>query len=250
MPARDLTGMRFGFLGVKRQATSINRQAWVVQCSCGSPEKTVLASNLIYGRTRSCGCATERLKRAKREKTNNLTNRRFGRLLVLWRAEPTGKRARTRWECKCDCGSLVKVTAENLLAEHTQSCGCLQRESRMIPSGHAGFNALFYKYQQGAIKRGIAWSLSEDEFRETVVKPCHYCGVLPQQISIKKSKNGQFAYNGVDRVNNTEGYYLGNVVPCCGIHNRMKGSMSYEKFVAACETVTRHQGRLRMEAKA
>lgn len=50
---------------------------------------------------------------------------RFGRLAVL-RTERAGK---NYWcECKCDCGSIVRVNASNLVSGGTKSCGCLKKE--------------------------------------------------------------------------------------------------------------------------
>jgi len=57
----------------------------------------------------------------------DLTGKRIGRLTVIQRAENHGKR--TTWECRCDCGNVVIVIGSNLNREnHTQSCGCYQRE--------------------------------------------------------------------------------------------------------------------------
>ena len=36
---------------------------------------------------------------------------------------------RTRWVCRCECGSEVVVEAYSLKTGHTQSCGCFQREA-------------------------------------------------------------------------------------------------------------------------
>ena len=60
-------------------------------------------------------------------KLDNLTGRTVGRLTVLERAETINKR--TKWLCKCECGNELIVEAYNLKTGHTQSCGCLQRES-------------------------------------------------------------------------------------------------------------------------
>lgn len=57
----------------------------------------------------------------------DLTGQKFGRLMVLQRAETTNKR--TKWLCLCNCGKEVIVEAYNLTKGHTQSCGCLQREA-------------------------------------------------------------------------------------------------------------------------
>lgn len=54
-------------------------------------------------------------------KTEDLTGQRFGKLLVLKRAEEIGR----NWICKCDCGNTCIVNAKLLKNKHTQSCGCL-----------------------------------------------------------------------------------------------------------------------------
>jgi hypothetical protein len=52
----------------------------------------------------------------------DLTGQRFGRLLVVSRADP--KRTDARWHCVCDCGATVTVYAFHLKSGHTTSCGC------------------------------------------------------------------------------------------------------------------------------
>ena len=61
----------------------------------------------------------------------DLTNERYGRLLVIKEAEPyvgskIGKRR--RWECVCDCGNVTVVNQDNLRRGNTKSCGCLSLE--------------------------------------------------------------------------------------------------------------------------
>lgn len=63
----------------------------------------------------------------------DLTGKRFGRLVVIERAEdhvtPKGKK-RTSWLCRCDCGNNVIVEGGNLKSNHSKSCGCLNDEAR------------------------------------------------------------------------------------------------------------------------
>lgn len=65
----------------------------------------------------------------------DLTGERFGRLLVISRAEDAvtissgKKRTRRRWLCKCDCGNTKVVYHDNLLGDKTHSCGCIQKEA-------------------------------------------------------------------------------------------------------------------------
>lgn len=56
----------------------------------------------------------------------DLTNQKFGKLLVLSRAENIGKQV--RWNCRCDCGQEVIVYGTNLRRGLTQSCGCYRKE--------------------------------------------------------------------------------------------------------------------------
>lgn len=64
----------------------------------------------------------------------DLTNQRFGRLLVLKRAENDAYGS-TRWWCQCDCGSKPKaITAKRLRAKNnpTRSCGCVVKEKAQL----------------------------------------------------------------------------------------------------------------------
>ena len=66
---------------------------------------------------------------------HDLTGQRFGRLLVISRAE---SKDRPRWNCECDCGNKVVLPTESLLGG-TKSCGCYRREwSREIHTKHGG----------------------------------------------------------------------------------------------------------------
>ena len=57
----------------------------------------------------------------------DLTNQRFGRLLVLYK---TDKRSGHNivWHCKCDCGNEKDIDGGSLRQGKTKSCGCLQKE--------------------------------------------------------------------------------------------------------------------------
>lgn len=60
----------------------------------------------------------------------DLTNQRFGLLLVL---EPSGSTARKAviWRCRCDCGNYRDVLGTELTAEHAKHCGCLTLRNRI-----------------------------------------------------------------------------------------------------------------------
>ena len=58
----------------------------------------------------------------------------FGRLTVV---RPAGLKLyggwnRTFFECRCECGKIVQVLGSVLVSRHTNSCGCLLRETRAV----------------------------------------------------------------------------------------------------------------------
>lgn len=57
----------------------------------------------------------------------NLVGNKYGRLLVIERAESLN--GRTRWRCKCDCGNECIVHSSSLKSGNTTSCGCYKREN-------------------------------------------------------------------------------------------------------------------------
>jgi hypothetical protein len=71
----------------------------------------------------------------------DITNPRFGRLIVLGRAERPAARAGRGawWRVRCDCGEEKDVAANAVRRGLTQSCGCLQRErqrTNALKHGH------------------------------------------------------------------------------------------------------------------
>ena len=61
----------------------------------------------------------------------DLTNRRFGRLVVIHREAdqilPSGYK-NVMWKCRCDCGREIITRSKSLLHGVTQSCGCLVKD--------------------------------------------------------------------------------------------------------------------------
>jgi len=56
----------------------------------------------------------------------NIVGQKYGRLLVLEKAE--SQKGRTLWKCLCDCGNEVVIQGLLLKNGHTKSCGCLRKE--------------------------------------------------------------------------------------------------------------------------
>lgn len=72
------------------------------------------------------------------------TGERYGRLVLLRRADTRGGDGTYLWVCRCDCGEEKEFLVNHLRNGHTQSCGCLHRErtsemlkKRNTTHGHA-----------------------------------------------------------------------------------------------------------------
>jgi 5-methylcytosine-specific restriction endonuclease McrA len=165
---------------------------------------------------------------------NDLSNQRFGRLTALI---PVGRKySQIIWLCECSCKDhfLIETWAGALRTGNTVSCGCWKIERGMKPFGKAAFHRLWYQYTSGAKKRGMTFKISQKLFRKLTSSKCHYCRIPPSttmQVG-GKTFNGDYLYNGLDRINSKKGYVPNNVVPCCGMCNRAKYTMGYDKFVA------------------
>lgn len=158
---------------------------------------------------------------------------RYGRLTVLEYAG-RGNDRHSMWKCCCDCGKEKIIDGVHLRKGRTQSCGCLQEENRHnlnnLPCGEASFNYLFRNIENGAKIRSYVFDLTKNQVRNLVTQNCHYCGRPPAQIANSGGANGTFVYNGIDRVNNDEGYIENNIVSCCKTCNFAKRSMGVEEF--------------------
>lgn len=69
-PKVDLTGMRSGFLVAQKY---LGGSKWLCKCDCGE-EKAVSGNSIKYGKTKSCGCMSNRLKSESKKKHGALTH--------------------------------------------------------------------------------------------------------------------------------------------------------------------------------
>ena len=161
----------------------------------------------------------------------NLVGKKFGSLIVLERYENTPG-GNTRWRVRCDCGKETTPSAYNLKIGHTVSCGDRKHRPDALPNGEASFRALFSDMRRGAEKRNYCWDLSRSYVRKITIENCFYCGVNPLQIFRGTDANGEYIYNGIDRVDNSIGYTEKNTVPCCKDCNYAKKERSTDEFIS------------------
>jgi len=223
----DLAGKKYDRWTVLKRVENNRWGAaqWLCRCDCGT-EAVVLGNNLRRRTSQSCGCLQREL--AGKIHTIDRVGHRYGKLTVIKQEASTDK-GETMWLCKCDCGNETIVRGRNLHSG-TSSCGCLQGEAIKLADGEAAFNALLANWKGDAKRRGYAWALSKDQVKHLTKQPCYYCGALPAQTYSRQTYNGDYVYNGIDRLDNDKGYITDNVVPCCKYCNFGKNDRSITEF--------------------
>jgi hypothetical protein len=94
------------------------------------------------------------------------------------------------------------------------------RERNYKAEAFTNKHVIWNHYVKGAQKRNINFALTKTRFNELILLPCFYCN---------HKKDGEV--NGIDRLNNNQGYQEDNVVPCCETCNSMKGSQHPQEFI-------------------
>jgi hypothetical protein len=199
------------------------------KCSCGN-EKDIIGTHIIKGSVKSCGC--------RKRNITDLSGHRFGSWSVTDQYEQRLKHKNRNdyfWLCECDCGNKSWVNTSKLIAGLSLSCGCTSNQiisqKAKKPKGEAAFNLVYYQYGAMAKKRDKCFKLTKKQFFDLSQTPCHYCGAMPSNIRINRYNNGDFIYNGIDRIDNDGGYNVDNCVPCCHWCNTMKSKYSVDEFL-------------------
>jgi len=78
-------------------------------------------------------------------------------------------------------------------------------------------------------KRELEYSLTKEQYDELIYKPCYLCGY----------KN--IVGNGLDRQDNTKGYIIDNVLPCCSTCNMMKAFYNKDDFIKQMKKISEYK---------
>lgn len=84
-------------------------------------------------------------------------------------------------------------------------------------------------YQARSKKKNLKFVLSKENFKKLEISQCLYCGI--------KFENNT---NGIDRIDNNEGYTDTNSAACCWTCNRAKGTMTAKEFTDWVKRVYEH----------
>jgi len=109
--------------------------------------------------------------------------------------------------------------------------------------GEAARNSIISDYKRKAKQRGLLFELSLDDCLELFQGKCFYCGTEPRSVAKSKVFYGEYKYNGIDRLKNTEGYKKNNVVSCCMLCNLKKGTLDIDVFLSHLLKIYNHVSR-------
>lgn len=177
---------------------------------------------------------------ANHPKFVDLKGKIFGKLTIVEYYPKQDKNKITwYWKCLCECGNYTYTRTKEFTKEKPvqscRSCGHKRMgKSNVLPNYQSLKNRLYKNYKHNAIKRNYEFNLTKEEMLNLFSKNCHYCGQEP--IEMKGDMSGNyteipFKRNGIDRIDNSKGYTIGNVISCCRNCNIAKSTMSYPKYI-------------------
>lgn len=162
-----------------------------------------------------------------------------------WTVQEIGSWASSKFYlCAHICGGTRKFQLHELEKKKKACKRCEARQSYRQNSETIIIGSQYRTYKWSAKKRGYDFELSKEEFSELVLGNCAYCGTPPinaRQINAAKRsvwhEGETVMLNGVDRVDNSRGYTLDNVVTACTDCNYAKRDKTTEEFMAWLERI-------------
>ena len=221
-------GSRFNRLtvtgNIHKQIGGVNRLFWLCTCDCGSTIAVrgfALRAGLLGDNRagiKSCGCLQ---KEGPRDRAIAL---RMGR--KYQHASILRHLGNYVYEFKCQCGKLFTKAAKRIHAR--SNCGCLNNQYK--PVNAVGVNTVYSTYKDNAHRHRRPFELDKSTFASLLAGNCAYCSDPPSGKIILSGDGRVFMYNGIDRLDNTEGYVQGKVVTCCNRCISLKNKYSYAEF--------------------
>jgi hypothetical protein len=134
------------------------------------------------------------------------------------------------------CGKEITLKRKSWL-NGTKMCPVCRSSHAKLKYGEATFNAIYNRYKGGAKKKGLEFKITKNKFKIIAKEKCFYCGKTPSNTKASLYNNGDFIYNGIDRIDSSKGYVMGNIVSCCKDCNYAKNILSQKDFYKLIENI-------------
>lgn len=206
--AEDLSNQIFNNWKVLYRTNNKGKEvAWVCECQCENKTiKVVRSRNLKHGFSKDCGCGRVKINSDRLDKKIHKRDDQGNIILKhCFRCD--------QW-LSLDCFQKNKAQKDGFCGE-CKNCQNTAKENR------------YNIYKKGAKKRNLEFDLTKEEFYELTRQSCFYCGNL-------------INYNGIDRVDSSEGYSLKNCVPCCDVCNKMKLDYDLKFWIEHMQQIIRY----------
>lgn len=129
------------------------------------------------------------------------------------------------YKCICECGEYFIATYCRLISNKDYCCQLcknkeinIRKQKAIISTSSKCIMNDNYKDFNGTL----------EQFTKLILGNCHYCNSTPMNV-FNLNKN-TFIYNGLDRIDNSKGHTLDNVVPCCKYCNYSKRDLTQQDF--------------------
>jgi hypothetical protein len=165
-------------------------------------------------------------------------------IISFQRADHVGWRGRSiLCLIRCDCGVERYLFLQRLrlrIADGKpftcRGCAYLRRGGKKI--GDTEWRSLFCHLKNRAVTRKVSCSLTLTQFKWISKLPCAYCNMPPsnyyswrsRSVLVLDHEEFTILYSGIDRLDSSLGYILGNIVPCCLVCNRAKNDLALAEW--------------------
>lgn len=181
-------------------------------------------------------------------KSENMSDKRYGRLVVIGKEEHPSTAKRRKLICLCDCGNTCLVRRDSLVDDAIVSCGCYKDELSRKRRGKnhpkfTGFEEISGEYWGSLVDRAKRRShqldiTAEEAWQIYLVqdKKCALSG-LPICFSSRYDPDTEMTAS-IDRIDSNKGYTKDNVQWLHKLVNRMKMNLDEDVFIQFCRTIS------------
>lgn len=142
-----------------------NKRLGKFQCpDCGSKEWVTRVSDVANNKSKRClTCKPEAQSGLNNPFTENLTNKKYGKLLVLELAgQDRQQKNKNIWKCECQCRdkTIVYASTNQLKFKNITSCGCGRRKD--IANKRFGKLIALYPTKKRSENQSVVWKCQCD----------------------------------------------------------------------------------------
>lgn len=176
-------------------------------------------------------------------------------LLEKIKVKPTKDGYKTKWLCKCDCGTIRELRSGSIITKtgkiKTYSCGCyaIERQIERLWKGCGDLGGFYLaRIRKGAKRRNIECSIDIEYIWQLFLEQNRKCAlsgielILPGKGQIKCNINEMTA--SLDRIDSSKGYIEGNVWWIHKDLNPMKLDLELKEFLYYIKQIYEYQKQL------